>query len=223
MTPYYQDDLLSIHHGDSRLILPTLHFDVVVTDPPYGMSYRSNYATSYRPDGDHMVRTSAPSDAIGGDESTELRDWLLAVWKGPALVFGTWRVKRPPCAQLLVWDKGDSPGQGDLSLPWGPSHEEIYVIGKGFMGHRDGSVLRVQAYSSGDADRPDHPTPKPPALMVKLLEKCPPEWVICDPFMGSGATLVAARQLGRRCIGIEISDEYCEMARWRCGQEVLGL
>ena len=108
-------------------------------------------------------------------------------------------------------------------LPWGPSHEEIYVIGKGFMGHRDGSVLRVQAYSSGDADRPDHPTPKPPALMVKLLEKCPPEWVICDPFMGSGATLVAAKQLGRRCIGIEISDEYCEMARWRCGQEVLGL
>jgi site-specific DNA-methyltransferase (adenine-specific) len=222
-TPYYQDSLVTIYLCDSRLILPTLHFDVVVTDPPYGMAYRSNSATVYRPEGDRMVRTSSPTDAIGGDDSPELRDWLLRTWHGPALVFGTWRVRRPPCRQLIVWDKGDSPGMGDLSLPWGPSHEEIYVIGEGFAGPRTGSVIRVQAYSATDADRPEHPTPKPPALMIKLLEKCPPEWVICDPFLGSGATLVAAKLLGRHAVGIEIEEKWAAEAARRCGQGVLGL
>jgi DNA modification methylase len=221
--PYYEDSLVTIFLGDCRDILPTIEADVILTDPPYGMAYRSNSATVYRPEGDRMVRTSSPTDAIGGDDSTVLRDWLLQAWHGPALVFGTWRVARPSCRQLLVWDKGTSPGQGDLSLPWGPSHEEIYVIGNGFTGPRSGSVIHVQAYSSGGTDRPRHPTPKPPALMVKLLEKCPPEWVICDPFLGSGATLVAAKLLGRRAIGIECVEAYCEEAANRCSQSVLGL
>jgi site-specific DNA-methyltransferase (adenine-specific) len=221
LNPYYSDELVSLYLGDARVFLHRIEVDVVITDPPYGMTYRSNSATVYRLDGDRLVRTSSPTAAIEGDDTTELRDWLLDAWHGPALVFGTWRMPRPPCAQLLVWDKGDSPGMGDLSMPWGPSHEEIYVIGSGFTGKRTGSVLRVNGYSFMDADRPKHPTPKPVALMSMLIAKCPPEWVILDPFAGSGSTLVAAKMLGRKAIGVEIEEKYAAEAALRCSQGVL--
>jgi DNA modification methylase len=208
MTPYYADDLVTIYHGDCREWMPEA--DVLVTDPPYGMGYQSNFALT------------GPSRPIAGDGDTTLRDWLLSVWTGPALVFGTWRVPRPPCDQLLVWDKGDTPGMGNLTIPWGPSHEEVYVIGSGFSGRRSGSVLRVRGYGAMADARPDHPTPKPVALMAQLIEKCP-SGTILDPFMGSGTTLVAAKSLGRKAIGIEIEERYCEIAAQRCSQEVLGL
>jgi DNA modification methylase len=208
MTPYYADDLVTIYHGDCREWMPEA--DVLVTDPPYGMGYQSNFALT------------GPSRPIAGDGDTTLRDWLLSVWTGPALVFGTWRVPRPPCDQLLVWDKGDTPGMGNLTIPWGPSHEEVYVIGSGFSGRRSGSVLRVRGYGAMADARPDHPTPKPVALMAQLIEKCP-SGTILDPFMGSGTTLVAAKSLGRKAIGIEIEERYCEIAATRCSQEVLGL
>jgi DNA modification methylase len=208
MTPYYADDLVTIYHGDCREWMPEA--DVLVTDPPYGMGYQSNFALT------------GPSRPIAGDGDTTLRDWLLSVWTGPALVFGTWRVPRPPCDQLLVWDKGDTPGMGNLTIPWGPSHEEVYVIGSGFSGRRSGSVLRVRGYGAMADARPDHPTPKPVALMAQLIEKCP-SGTILDPFMGSGTTLVAAKSLGRKAIGIEIEERYCEIAAQRCSQEVLWL
>ena len=210
MTPYYSDPLVTIYHGDCREWMPEA--DVIVTDPPYGMGYQSNFALG------------GPSDRIAGDETTELRDWMLSIWAGrPALVFGTWRVPRPACNALLVWDKGATPGMGDLSMPWGPSHEEVYVIGRGFTGRRTGSVLRIAGYGAMADARPDHPTPKPTALMAQLIEKCPVEWTILDPFMGSGSTLRAAKDLGRKAIGIEIEERYCEIAAKRCSQEVLGL
>lgn len=71
-----------------------------------------------------------------GDGTTDARDTILAMWGDrAALVFGTWRVTRPACRELLVWNKTNmGPGMGDLTLPWGPCHEEIYVIGDGFTG-----------------------------------------------------------------------------------------
>jgi DNA modification methylase len=214
MQPYYQDDLVTIYHGDCREVLwLSIEADVLVTDPPYGMKYGG---------------WNNRRQAVIGDESTSSRDSVLAVWPGPALVFGTWRAPRPADTRLvLIWDKG-RPGMGDiprgdgrsgprLGLPWGPSHEEIYVIGEGFAGSpRMGTVLRF------DVVRGPHPTIKPVALMAHLLERCPPG-VVLDPFMGSGSTLVAAAALGRKAIGIEIEERYCEIAANRCRQEVLGL
>ena len=210
MSLYYQDEYVTLYHGDClKEHREWLDADVLVTDPPYGMAYVSN-SSKYK----------GPSDKINGDDTPELRDESLAAWgnEKPALVFGTWRVPRPARTKhLLIWDKGDSPGMGDLSLPWGPSHEEVYVMGKGFTGKRGGSVLRVKTMGAASHNRPDHPTPKPIPLMEQLVEKCPPG-LIADPFSGSGATLVAARNLGRKAVGVELEEKYCEIIASRLAQ-----
>lgn len=216
--PYYYDERagVAIYHADCRNILPLLEpesVDLVLTDPPYGISYTSGWGGPF---GDGSVK---------GDNSPALRDWVLDLWGDkPAIVFGSWKVPRPPSTRaLLTWDKG-SWGQGDLALPWWPSTEEIYVLGRGFTGRRGSPVYNYSARRSGGCT-PErlHPMEKPVALIVALLSKCPPEWVIIDPFMGSGTTLRAAKDLGRRAIGIEISEAYCESAARRLSQEVLPL
>ena len=101
---------------------------------------------------------------------------------------------------------------GALDIPWKPDHEEIYVIGKGFEGVRDcGSVVRHPPVQSMAKNGRVHPTQKPVGLIRQLLQKmrCGP---VIDPFMGSGTTGVAAIQLGRKFIGIELDKDYFEIA-----------
>lgn len=214
MTPYYSADFVTIYHGDCREIDAwDIAGGVMVTDPPYGMAHRSG-------------RNGAFGDcAIIGDETTEARDVILERWAPrPALVFGRWSVPRPVGTRtVLTWDKGDLLGMGNLSLPWGPTTEEIYVLGSGFVGKRGRSVLRHQAigpYQQARGER-HHPTEKPVELMRDLVSKCPPLATIVDPFMGSGSTLRAAKDLGRSAIGVELEERYCEIAARRLGQEVL--
>jgi DNA modification methylase len=211
--PFYQDDQAVIFNADCREILPLLNpldYATLVTDPPYGMAYESNWPGT-------LPRS------IDGDHDTELRDSVLAWWGSgrAALVFGTWKVDRPPSVVAqLIYDKGGATGMGDLSIPWKPSHEEIYVLGRGWIGTRDcGSVLqgRVQAMA---ANGREHPHEKDPRTLRQLIEKCPPG-VILDPFMGVGTTLRGAKDAGRRAVGIEINSRYCEAAVRRLGQEVL--
>lgn len=213
MKPYYADDFVSLFHGDCREVLAWLEADVLVTDPPYGMAFRSGR------DGAFGV------SRIEGDD-TSIRDEALALWGAkPALVCGRWSVPRPPGTRMvLTWEKGEHVGMGDLSLPWKPNTEEVYVLGSGFEGRRSGSVLRHLAVADpvGQAARGTrlHPTEKPVGLLASLIEKCPPG-EIADPFMGSGTTLVAAKQMGRRSVGVEIDERYCEVAARRLAQEVL--
>lgn len=213
MQPYYEDDLVTLYHGDCMELADLWTCaDVLVSDPPYGIAYVSNFSKLGR---------SAP---IAGDSDSAKRDWMLELWGDrPALVFGTWRVARPAgVRQLVVWDKGNTPSLGDLKIPWGPSHEEVYVLGSGFVGKRSGSVVRVNMLSGSSKDRPNHPTPKPVALMETLIAKCPPG-VVADPFAGSGSTLVAAKALGRKAIGVELEEKYCEVSAKRLAQDVLDL
>jgi site-specific DNA-methyltransferase (adenine-specific) len=173
-----------------------------------------------------------PSAPIAGDGDAALRETILHLWNlhdpsgeddglRPALVFGTWRVPRPfNTAQIIVWDKGDSPGMGDLAIPWGPAHEEIYVLGVGFTGRRRANVYRVPTLPASASWRPEHPTPKPVSLMEQLITYCPPG-TIADPFAGSGATLVAAKNQGRRAIGVELEERYCEIVAKRLAQDTL--
>jgi DNA modification methylase len=203
VTPYYADDLVTIYHGDCREWMPDA--DALVTDPPYGMAYESGWS----------------GRSIRNDHDASARDDVLAKWSPrPALVFGRWSVDKPAGTRhVLIWDKGDWPGMGDLLLPWGPSTEEIYVIGHPFVGKRRASVIRDPNRPTGETAH--HPTEKPVALMCRLIEAT--TGTVLDPFMGSGSTLVAAKALGRRAIGIEIEERYCEIAARRCSQEVLGL
>jgi hypothetical protein len=201
--PYYEQDGITIYHGDCREVAEWLVADVLVTDPPFGMNYLSGWQE--RP--------------VANDADTKARDEALYQWGDdrPALVFGRWNCPHPANTRMvLTWDKGDWPGMGDLKLPWGPSTEEIYVIGSGFVGKRGGSVLRVERLT-GDML---HPNEKPVALLAKLIERCP-DGVIADPFMGSGTALVAAKQMGRRAIGVEVREDYCAIAARRLAQGVL--
>lgn len=203
MKPYYEHGGITIYHANALECFLWQYADILVTDPPYGMAYRSGWSER----------------SIANDHDTEARDEVLKLWgeERPALVFGRWDCPHPKQARmLLTWDKGDWPGMGDLSLPWGPSTEEIYVIGSGFIGRRSGSVIHVNRMT-GDTL---HPNEKPVALLMKLLQRCP-AGMIADPFMGSGTTLRAAKDLGRKAIGIEIEERYCEIAAKRLSQEVL--
>lgn len=126
----------------------------------------------------------------------------------------------------LTWDKGEHVGMGDLSLPWKPNTEDVYVIGKGFHAARRGSsVLRHNAVAGtahGAHNGRLHPTEKPLDLMETLVAACPPG-TVADPFAGSGSTLVAARNLGRHAIGVEIEERYCETIARRLAQDCLDL
>lgn len=209
-TIYYQDDLVTLYHGDCRYLRYWLDADILVTDPPYGIAYQSNWTKTQK------------NRPIAGDGDPEIRDEALRLWgERPAIVFGRWDAPRPAATRArLIWDKGESPGMGDLKMPWGRSDEEIYVLGKGFAGPRGGSVLRSKVQSVADKTRPNHPTPKPVGLMELLIAKCPPG-VIADPFAGSGSTLVAAKLQGRKVIGVELDERYCEMAAQRLAQDAL--
>lgn len=226
-TPYYEDDLVQLYHGDCREVTAWLEADVLVTDPPYGMGYESHAAKKYA----QRARSGSITITVTGDKTTELRDGMLERWGDdrPALVFGTWRVYKPlGVLTTLVWDKGDSPGMGQLDVPWGNSHEEVYVLGAvgGESGWRRGasgrmaSVIRVNGLASRHPDRNGHPTPKPVGLLERLILECPPG-VIADPFAGSGTTLLAAKNLGRRAIGVELEERYCEIAAKRLAQDTL--
>ena len=224
MVPYFERDGITIYHADCRDVLPTLspdEFAVMVTDPPYGQAYRQGRRVS----GNSSEWTSRWTDvAIAGDQDTQLRDEALEWWSAwpdrPALVFGTW--KAPPPAQVrevLVWDKVVSTGMGDLSVPWRPSWESIYVLGTGFIGQRGHGVLRHPLPTLA-AERKWHPTPKPIGLIHALLEKCP-DGAVIDPFMGSGPVAQACHELGRRYIGVELVEDYCKVAVSRLAQQTL--
>lgn len=217
MTPYYQDDAVTIYHGDCRDVLPALleAASVMVTDPPYGLDAPLN-------SGGKKGAIVPPEMRVvpEWDRDLDVRDAVLALWlPRPAIVFASVTKPAPPgtpaLRRPLIWDKGEAVGMGDTDFPWRPNYELVWVLGDGFEGHRGSSILR---YPIVPGDR-DHPTEKPTPLMRDLIAKCPPGLVI-DPFAGSGTTLRAAKDLGRKAIGIEVDEHWCRIAAQRCGQEV---
>lgn len=200
MSVYYRDDLVTLYHGDARELDAWMSADVLCVDPPYGIDYQSG------------SRRDTLAASILGDKDTSVRDDLLRMWGDkPALVFGSPRIPRPEgWKMLLVWDKGGALGMGDLSLPWKPGHEEIYVLGKGeWRGQRTNDVIRCAPVQSITANGRLHPHQKPIGLMTELVSKLP-HGVVADPTAGVGSTLVAAAALNQKAIGVELDESYCE-------------
>jgi len=167
VTPYYQDDLVTLYHGDCREHTAWLDADVLVTDPPYGVAHVSGWDKEKR--------------AIAGDRDTGIRDTALTLWgtTKPAAVFGSWKCTRPAGTRnLVVWDKSDGvgSGMGDLAAAFGVSHEEMYVIGRWLRGDRKRlpSVLRTGDGLAALSKKVGHPTPKPIGLMETVIAAAPP-------------------------------------------------
>lgn len=202
--------------GDCRSVFASLGaVAAVITDPPFGISYESGYATD---------ELWVGGRSIANDNSVEARDQALAVcterWGPPMLVFGSHRAPEPAGTRMwLVWDKGPALGMGALDLPWKPSFEIIFAIGKGFVGSRDGGVIYCPPVQSMAKNGRQHPNQKPINLLEKLIAKCP-AGTILDPFMGSGSCGVAAVRSGRPFVGIEVEPSYFEIARERISDEL---
>lgn len=212
MKPYFDDGLVTLYHGNGLKITEWLAADVLVCDPPYGVDYQS---------GSRREKLAA---SILNDKDTSVRDGVLELWGDkPALVFGSWKIPRPEGAHTrLIWDTKGALGMGDLSIPWKPSDQEIYVLGReGWTGTRDSNVLRFAPVQSMAKNGRVHPHQKPLALLEALIAKT--TGIVADPTAGSGSTLVAAQRLGRRAIGVELDEAYCEIAARRLSQQPLEL
>jgi len=212
VTPYYADDLVTIYHGDAReLGLSIATPAALVSDPPYGIGA----TTANRSRGRGRVAVAHDWPAVVGDDAPfDPAPWLefpeVILWGA-----NHYADRLPTSPSWLVWDKRIDLGSNDSAdceIAWtnlgGPAR---------VFRHRWQGMLR-------DSERGEsyHPTQKPVALMRWCIGMTVAPLVI-DPFMGSGSTLVAAKSLGRRAIGIEIEERYCEIAARRCAQEVLGL
>jgi DNA modification methylase len=157
-----------------------------------------------------------PNNAGHFTESVASAGAVLRAWATDALIFWT-ELERPPVAAPLVavhiWHRANVNGR---------PYEPIYQFARDGEKRRS-EVLRhaVEFENATGADYLGHPTQKPVALMSRLLAKL--DGVVLDPFAGVGSTLRAAKDLGRKAIGIEIEERYCEIAAKRCAQEVLDL
>jgi site-specific DNA-methyltransferase (adenine-specific) len=210
MTPYYQEEGITIYLGDCRDILPYLEpVDLVLTDPPYGMNFISNYRT-------------VKYNAITGDNFLPLDLIQMGIDKAAnaAYVFCRWDnlADMPKPTSVLCWVKNNW-SMGDLLHEHGRQWEAICFYPN--AGHK--FIKRIpdviHAKRTGNIH---HPTEKPISVIEQLIQANEGDTIL-DPFMGSGTTLIAAKNLGRRAIGIEISEDYCKIAIERLRQGVLEL
>lgn len=226
MTPYYQDDAVTIYHGDAREVLPQLApADVIVTDPPYSsggfqeagksagsIGTRSTETIQYdnlSTRGYERLMREVLRHCNQADEIFVFTDWRMWVYTYDALESAGWRVRN-----MLVWDKM----QMGMGMPWRNQHELI-AFGKRSPGRIiDGKLGNVLRFARSGNDH--HPTEKPAVLLRTIIGNSDGD-LILDPFMGSGSTLRAAKDAGRHAIGIEIEERYCEIAAKRCAQDVL--
>lgn len=211
MKPYYEHGGITIYHGDCREVLPALapgSVDLVLSDPPYGIDYDAS--TSSQRGITKFAQIAGDTEQFDAEPFLSFPDVLL--WG--ANNFAHSLPQRS--GQFYCWDKVCSNGM------------DVRIAECEFCWHKLGTKPRVFRHLWSGAYRASesgttrlHPNQKPVALMKWCIQLSPREGTILDPFMGSGSTLRAAKDLGRRAIGIELSEEYCERAANRLRQEVL--
>ena len=218
--PYYQDEHVTIYHGDCREVDAWLTGDVLVTDPPYGIAWKR---------GESKTRSSRAHAGIQNDQNTEARDTALSQWgERSGVVFASLYAPLPDSVRhICIWEKPNDAGVFGSTTGFRRDVEAVCLTGKWpLTTARWGSVLRSAIRNIGNptspAGRTGHPHAKPVDLLCMLIQRAP-AGIVVDPFAGSGSTLVAAKSLGRKAIGIEIEERYCEIAARRCCQETLDL
>jgi DNA modification methylase len=209
MKPYYDDETsgITIYHGDCREVLPHLPpLDLIVTDPPYGVGI--DYA-SY--DDDLAATTAMVLDFV-----------KLATSKAKAVAFtvGKWDTELALYQQMpprwrMCWYKGAQSTASPIGFnDW----ETVMIYGADVHRHAH-DYFFAQPEKMGAFG---HPCPKPLAYATTLIKRLArPGDLVCDPFMGSGTTLRAAKDLAHKAIGIEKEERYCEIAANRLSQGVL--
>jgi site-specific DNA-methyltransferase (adenine-specific) len=213
MEPYYSDDAVTLYHGDCREVTEWLAADVLVTDPPYGI----DWGVPERPGRQRI-------EGIANDRDLAAREDILTRWgrTRAVAVFGAPTMPPPDGAkQVLVWEKGLDAGVLGTVAGFRRNWEAIYLIGDWPQRPATrSSVLRSGIATTHEARNVGHAHAKPITLMEAVITAAPPG-LIADPFAGSGSTLVAARNLGRRAVGVELEERYCETAARRLSQGVL--
>lgn len=209
MTPYYEDAGIVLYLGDCREVLPTIAADVVITDPPYnrGKQYgdrvddaRTDYESWCREWfgllGAATIAFTCGHRNVGMWCRIQDPDWIICWFKPAALSASPFGVCN--WEPILFW--------GDTKMSRGARVDVI----------RAGILPIPQSTLNG------HPCPKPDQWAVGLVEMLSdPRDVVLDPFAGSGTTLVAAKRLGRRAIGIEIEERFCESTARRLSQAAI--
>ena len=214
MQPYYADDAVTLYLGDCREVTEWLAADVLVTDPPYGIAWS----------GGALPNGGSAHRRIAGDGDLTARDDALSLWGDRiAVVFGD-PVLPAPAGSKQVLPCLRAPNAGFMGARGGFRRdvEFAYLVGPWpVMPPAQSSLLRTGARSlNATAKANGHQNAKPVDVMETLISACPPG-VIADPFAGSGSTLVAARNLGRHAIGVEVDERYAERAARRLSQGVL--
>ena len=222
MEPYYDDGQITIYHGDCRDVLPTLEpgsIDLVLTDPPYNAINRTTGGLRLIDKGGadahpvdvaavatQLIRVTAGSIYVWCSDE-QYTDWTMA-FKDAGLT-----------TRICAWWKSDpSPMNGE--------HLWLSALELCVFARKSGAPFNLHCehpvWKGPVARDIDHPTPKPEWLMRRLiLASSQPGGVVLDAYMGSGTTLRAAKDLGRRAIGIELEERYCEVIAKRLAQGVL--
>jgi len=228
MKPYYQDSAVTIYHGDCRGILPGVRADLAITSPPYNLG--DNHHTGNKrvfaysdsmPEADYqswqveilnLIALSCRGDLFYNHKDRIKGGWLIKPdeWIGRTV----WRQK-----QEIVWFQRS---QNFDKCRFYPFTERIYWLS------RDGSSTRFENRVNlhdvwnikPEGTNGEHARAFPCEIPIRIIQCCEPN-ITLDPFMGSGTTLRAAKDLGRKAIGIEIEEKYCEIAAKRMAQEVL--
>lgn len=210
--PYYEQDGITIYHADCLEILPYLpKVDLVLADPPYGIKENAHRIAS-------RTKLAATTDYgnFEWDSKPASKEEIAAIMEAGrnAIIWGGNYFNVPPARGWLIWDKLNSGNFADAELAWTNLKMSVRIFR-----HRWNGMIRA---SENDIKRV-HPTQKPIQLMEWCIGWTDNAQTILDPMMGSGTTLVAAKQLHRKAIGIEIEERYCEIAVKRLAQGVLPL
>lgn len=212
-TPYYEQDGITIYCGDNRRIVPLLdEFDLLLTDPPYGIGYNTE-ATTGRGTSSAKWKTGGRKDYGDHQWDEKADEWLISLARARTkrqIIWGGNYYELPNCRGWFVWDKEANGNFADGELAW-----------NNFL-----STTRIKHHlwngfaRAGNEDRV-HPTQKPLDVVTWCLGETPESKTVLDPWMGSGTTLVAAKLRGLKAVGIEINEDYCKAAVQRLSQGVL--